>query len=140
MTLQVTRPTDVHERTFVFEILSGETHGNISMAIGLLGRKVGMTQVFNEAGMAIPDTVIEAGPCHVLQLRTADRDGYEGVQLGFLDKPRRLASRSQRGLVAKLDSKRSKARAKASIELLPKADCEPKRFVGEFRGAPGEIA
>ncbi len=110
------------------------------MAIGLLGRKVGMTQVFNEAGMAIPVTVIQAGPCHVLQLRTAERDGYEGVQLGFLDKPRRLASRAQRGLVAKLDSKRSKARAKAGVELLAKADCEPQRFVGEFRGAPGELA
>ena len=67
---------------------AGETHGNTAMAIGLLGRKVGMTQIFNEAGMAIPVTVIQAGPCHVLQLRTADRDGYEGVQLGFLDKPR----------------------------------------------------
>ena len=67
------------------------------MAIGLLGRKVGMTQVFDEAGAVIPVTVIQAGPCHVLQVRTAQRDGYDGVQLGFLDKPRRLASRSQRG-------------------------------------------
>ncbi len=74
------------------------------MAIGLLGRKVGMTQVFDEAGTAIPVTVIEAGPCPVLQLRTADRDGYEAVQLGFSDMPRRLASRSRRGHVAKLDS------------------------------------
>ena len=53
------------------------------MAIGLLGRKVGMTQIFDEAGTAIPVTVIEAGPCRVLQIRTADRDGYEAVQLGF---------------------------------------------------------
>ena len=78
------------------------------MAIGLLGRKVGMTQIFDEAGTCIPVTVIEAGPCHVLQVRTQERDGYEAVQLGFLDKPRRLASRSERGHVAKLDSKRSK--------------------------------
>jgi large subunit ribosomal protein L3 len=105
------------------------------MAIGLLGRKVGMTQVFDEAGTVIPVTVIEAGPCHVLQVRTAQRDGYDGVQLGFLDKPRRLASRSQRGHVAKLDSKRSRERAKAGVELLPKAGCEPKRLVREFRGA-----
>ncbi len=110
------------------------------MAIGLLGRKVGMTQVFDEAGTAIPVTVIEAGPCHVLQLRTADRDGYEAVQLGFRDKPRRLASRSSRGQVAKLDSKRSKAQAKAGVELLPKADCEPQRFVREFREPAGELA
>jgi large subunit ribosomal protein L3 len=104
------------------------------MAIGLLGRKVGMTQIFDEAGKAIPVTVIEAGPCRVLQLRTADRDGYEAVQLGYRDKPRRLASRSDRGHVAKLDSRRSKARAKAGIEAPAKADCEPQRFVREFRG------
>ena len=105
------------------------------MAIGLLGRKVGMTQIFDEGGNVVPVTVIEAGPCHVLQLRTPDRDGYEAVQLGFLDKPRRLASRSQRGHVAKLDSKRSKARAKAGVEPLAKADCEPQRFVRELRGS-----
>ena len=64
------------------------------MAIGLLGRKVGMTQIFDESGNVVPVTVIEAGPCHVLQLRTKERDGYEAVQVGFLDKPRRLASRS----------------------------------------------
>jgi large subunit ribosomal protein L3 len=100
------------------------------MAIGLLGRKVGMTQIFDEAGTVIPVTVIEAGPCHVLQLRTKDRDGYEAIQLGYRDKPRRLATRSQRGQVARLDSKR----AKSGVALLPKADCEPKRFVREFRG------
>src|SRR5882757_5632490 len=101
------------------------------MAIGLLGRKVGMTQVFDAAGTVIPVTVIEAGPCHVLQLRTKERDGYESVQVGFRDKPRRLASRAQRGQVAKLDSKR----AKSGVALLPKANCEPKRFVREFAAA-----
>jgi large subunit ribosomal protein L3 len=105
------------------------------MAIGLLGRKVGMTQIFDESGNVVPVTVIEAGPCHVLQLRTKERDGYEAIQLGFADKPRRLASRSQRGHVAKLDSKRSKAKAKAGVEILPKADCEPQRFIGELRGS-----
>ena len=109
------------------------------MAIGLLGRKVGMTQVFDEAGTAIPVTVIEAGPCPVLQLRTADRDGYEAVQLGFSDMPRRLASRSRRGHVAKLDSARSKARTKAGVELLVKADSEPQRFVRELAGAAGRV-
>ena len=104
------------------------------MAIGLLGRKVGMTQIFDESGNAVPVTVIEAGPCHVLQLRTLERDGYEAAQLGFADKPRRLASRSQRGQVAKLDSKRAKARAKAGVEIPSKPDCEPKRFIREIRG------
>ena len=50
--------------------------------------------------MSIPVTVVRAGPCHVLQVRTKEHDGYEAVQLGFLDKPRRLASRSERGHVA----------------------------------------
>jgi large subunit ribosomal protein L3 len=105
------------------------------MSRGLLGRKVGMTQVYREDGTAVPVTVIQAGPCSVLQVREMGRDGYEAVQLGFLDKPRRLAARSERGHVAKLESKRSKVRSAAGVELLPKADCEPKRFIGEFRGA-----
>lgn len=108
--------------------------------LGILGRKIGMTQIYDESGKVIPVTVLEAGPCNVLQVRTPDRDGYEAVQLGYLDKPRRLASRSQRGHVAKLDSKRSKARAAAGIEAPAKADCEPKRFVRELRGSAGELA
>ncbi len=51
--------------------------------IGLIGRKVGMTQVFGDQGEAIPVTVIEAGPCTVTEVRTADRDGYSAIQLGF---------------------------------------------------------
>lgn len=103
------------------------------MAIGLLGRKVGMTQVFDDKGTMIPVTVIQAGPCHVLQLRTADQDGYEAVQLGFDNKPRRLASRSQRGHVAKLESKRARRRTTGGVELPERANCEPKRFVRELR-------
>ena len=105
------------------------------MTTGLLGQKLGMTQLFLDGGRAVPVTVIEAGPCPVLQLRTKERDGYEAVQLGFRDKPRRLASRSQRGHVAKLDSKRSKSRAKAGVEIPAKAGCEPQRFIREFRGS-----
>jgi len=105
------------------------------MSRGILGRKVGMTQVYREDGTAVPVTVIEAGPCSVLQVRSMDRDGYEAVQLGFSDKPRRLARRSERGHVAKIESKRSKTRAAAGIEIVAKADCEPKRFIREFRGA-----
>lgn len=103
------------------------------MAIGLLGRKVGMTTVFDESGKAVPVTIIQAGPCHVLQVKTPERDGYEAVQLGYLDKPRRRASRSERGHVARLESKRQRARSAAGIETLPKPNCEPKRFVREFR-------
>lgn len=111
-----------------------------SQALGILGRKVGMTQVYDESGKVVPVTVIEAGPCSVMQVRTPDRDGYSAVQIGYLDKPRRLASRSERGHVAKLDSKRSKARAASGIEAIPKAGCEPKRFVREIRGGAGDLA
>lgn len=99
---------------------------------GLLGRKVGMTQIFAADGAIVPVTVIEAGPCPVTLVRTPDRDGYAAIQVGFLDKPRRLVSRSVRGQVANLDSRRSKLRSAA--DAVPKADCEPKRFVREFRG------
>jgi large subunit ribosomal protein L3 len=110
------------------------------MAIGLLGRKVGMTQIFDDTGRAVPVTVIQAGPCRVLQLRTADRDGYEAVQVGYLDMPRRLASRAARGHVAKLDSKRSRRLAGAGAEQAARANCEPQRFVREFRDLGGDFS
>ncbi len=119
------------------------------MAAGILGRKVGMTQIFDESGQAVPVTVIQAGPCDVLQVRTVERDSYEAVQLGYLDKTRpsddrsrsrsSQARRSERGHVtAKLNSKRAKRRAEAGVEPLPKADCEPKVFVREIRGPVGD--
>jgi large subunit ribosomal protein L3 len=103
-------------------------------AMGLLGYKVGMTQVFNDDGSIEPVTVIEVGPCPVLQLRTKEADGYHAVQMGFKDKPRKNARRSEQGHVAsKLQSKRKDARTKGGVQLLPKADCEPQRHVREFR-------
>ncbi len=93
-----------------------------------------MTQVYEEDGTVVPVTVVQAGPCNVLQIRSVDRDGYTAVQLGFEDKPRRLASRAERGHVAKLESKRAKKRADAGVELVDKAGCEPQRFIREFRG------
>ncbi len=55
------------------------------MTKGLIGKKIGMTQIFDEAGKVVPVTVIEAGPCVVTQLKTTENDGYEAVQLGFGD-------------------------------------------------------
>ena len=112
------------------------------MAKGILGQKIAMTQVFDESGKAVPVTVIQAGPCHVLQLRTPQRDGYEAVQLGYRDKKRAKgvrtrqsqATRAERGHVASISSKRSKRRASSGIQAVPKADCEPKRFIRELRG------
>lgn len=108
------------------------------MTKGILGRKVGMTQIYDEAGNAIPVTVVQAGPCRVLQVRTLERDGYEAVQLGFLDKPRRLARRSERGHVASLASKRAKKLSAAGVAAVEKANAEPKRFVRELRGPNAE--
>jgi large subunit ribosomal protein L3 len=100
------------------------------MPLGLLGQKLGMTQVFDDKGMSIPVTVLECGPCPVLQVRDQKTDGYDAVQVGFKDKPRRLASRAERGHVSR--DLQSKRRA-AGVPLAPKADTEPQRHVREFR-------
>ncbi len=90
------------------------------MAIGLMGRKVGMTQVFDERGKAIPVTVIQAGPCPVVQRKTAGRDGYEAIQLGFEAQAKR--SRVTRPLQGHFE--------KAGVGL--------QRHLGEIRLAGGE--
>lgn len=68
---------------------------------GLLGKKIGMTSVFDENGISVPCTVIEAGPCYVTQIRTKAKDGYEAVQLGFDEKPERLVNKPLGGHFAK---------------------------------------
>ena len=68
---------------------------------GIIGKKLGMTRVFNEDGTAIPVTVIEAGPCVVTQVKTVESDGYEAVQLGFERMRRKSASKPYEGHFAK---------------------------------------
>jgi large subunit ribosomal protein L3 len=82
---------------------------------GILGRKLGMTQVFQEDGKVIPVTVIEAGPCVVLQKKDLENDGYEAIQLGF-------------------DNKKLSRATKPEIGHAEKASTGPKRFVREIRG------
>ncbi|EAC5611438.1 50S ribosomal protein L3 [Listeria monocytogenes] len=84
------------------------------MTKGILGRKVGMTQVFTENGELIPVTVIEAAQNVVLQKKTVETDGYEAVQIGFEDKRAILSNKPEQGHVAK-------------------ANTTPKRFIREFR-------
>ncbi len=113
------------------------------MSLGLIGVKLGMTQVFVENGSVEPVTVLQLGPCPVLQIKYPStkgdksetrKDGYAALQLGFKDKPRRAATRPEQGHVAaNLKSKRKDARQKAGVQLPPKADCEPQRFIREFR-------
>lgn len=64
---------------------------------GLLARKVGMTQVFTERGTSVPVTVLEAGPCRVVQRKTGASEGYEAVQIGFGERPQRRAIKPQAG-------------------------------------------
>lgn len=79
---------------------------------GILGKKVGMTQVFDEKGENIPVTVIEAGPCYIAQIKTSDRDGYQSVQLGFGDVKEKRLARGERGHLGllKTDDKHTKRR------------------------------
>ena len=90
------------------------------MAKGILGRKIGMTQVFAENGDLIPVTVIEATPNVVLQVKTVETDGYEAIQVGFEDKRVKLSNKPEQGHVAK-------------------ANTAPKRFIREFRNVEGEV-
>ena len=87
---------------------------------GILGRKLGMTQVFTEDGVMIPVTVVEATPNIVLQKKTVENDGYEAVQIGFEDVKEARAT-------------------KASIGHAKKADTAPKRFVREVRDCELEV-
>ena len=88
---------------------------------GILGRKIGMTQVFDEQGNRICVTVIEAGPCTVLQVKTEESDGYHALQLGFADK-------------------REKNTSKPLVGHFAKANTAPKRYVREIRlDGPAEL-
>ncbi|MBE6581578.1 MAG: 50S ribosomal protein L3 [Ruminococcaceae bacterium] len=67
------------------------------MKKGIIGKKIGMTQIFDEVGNVIPVTVIEAGPCVVAQKKTAENDGYDAVQLGFIDAKEKHTTKPQQG-------------------------------------------
>jgi len=84
------------------------------MLKGLIGKKIGMTQIFDEAGVAVPVTLIEAGPCYVTQVRLPEKEGYAAVQFGFGEtKPKRLTS--------------------GEFGHLKKSELPPLRFLREFR-------
>ena len=94
---------------------------------GIIGKKVGMTSIFDAEGKNIPCTVIEAGPCVVTQLRTAEKDGYKAIQLAFDDKKEKNTSNPLKGHFAKANTtpkrklvefKRLKMRKALEIQLL----------------------
>lgn len=76
------------------------------MAVGLIGRKLGMTQIFDDQGRAFGVSVVQAGPCHVTQVRSQATDGYSAVQLGFDPVPERRLTRAERGHLGRLPSYR----------------------------------
>ena len=82
---------------------------------GLLGKKIGMTSVFSAEGKNVPCTVIEAGPCVVTQVKTVDNDGYDAIQLGFIDKKDKHTPNAEKG-------------------HFKKAGTTPKRHLAEFKG------
>ena len=84
------------------------------MKKAILATKVGMTQIFNENGALVPVTVLQAGPCVVTQVKTAENDGYKAVQVGFVDKREKLVNKPQKG-------------------HFDKAGVSYKRYVREFR-------
>jgi large subunit ribosomal protein L3 len=67
------------------------------MALGLIGKKIGMTQIFDEAGMVIPVTVLQLGPCPIIQVKRKATDGYTAIQIGYGDKPERLVNKPELG-------------------------------------------
>jgi len=69
----------------------------------ILGKKIGMTQIFDEDGLVIPVTVIEAGPCTVVQKKTIETDGYNAVKVGFEDVPERKLNKPEKGLFSKIN-------------------------------------
>lgn len=74
------------------------------MAVGILGTKLGMTQVFDEKGKAIPVTVIQAGPCSITQVKTPETDGYSALQIGFGETTTKALSKPELGHLAKSNS------------------------------------
>ncbi len=90
------------------------------MLKGLIGKKVGMTQIFDDDGLAVPVTLIEAGPCYVTQLRLPEQDGYSAVQLGFGEvKPKRLTG--------------------GQLGHLKRSSIPPLRYLREFREKDPEV-
>lgn len=75
------------------------------MKKSILGRKLGMTQIFNEAGKVVPVTVIQAGPCVVLQKKTVETDGYDAIKVGFEEIREKLVNKPDKGQFAKADAK-----------------------------------
>jgi large subunit ribosomal protein L3 len=93
----------------------------MAMGLGIIGKKVGMTQIFDQDGNCIPVTVVQAGPCFVTDIKTKERDRYSAVQLGYQEVPERKLTLPQRG-------------------HLKKAEVKPLKVLREFRVPEDSVA
>ena len=100
------------------------------MKKAILATKVGMTQIFNEDGSLVPVTVLQAGPCVVTQIKTVENDGYEAVQVGFVDKKERIVNKDKGG---KKEVVHRNGVGKAMKGHFDKAGTTTKRYVREFK-------
>ena len=100
------------------------------MKKAILATKIGMTQIFNEDGVLVPVTVLQAGPCVVTQVKTAENDGYSAVQVGFVDKKERIVNKDKNG---KKEIVHRHGVNKALKGHFDKAGVSCKRYVREFR-------
>ncbi len=100
------------------------------MKKAILATKVGMTQIFAEDGTLIPVTVLQAGPCVVTQVKTVENDGYEAVQVGFVDKKDKIINKDAKG---KKEIVHANGTTKAMQGHFKKAGTTSKRFVREFK-------
>ena len=90
---------------------------------GLIGKKIGMTRVFNSSGQAIPVTVLEVGPCHVTQVKTIENDGYDSVQIGYIEANSKHVNKPTAGHFSK--SKVTPTKVLAEFQKVPKFDYKP---------------
>ncbi|MDH3590837.1 MAG: 50S ribosomal protein L3 [Planctomycetota bacterium] len=109
---------------------------------GLLGKKLGMTQIYDESGRALPVTAIEAGPCTVMQVKTKERDGYSAIQIGYQDVPPRnvpddILKRAQ-GKYARQQVLYGRATRPAVGHAFKAGESAPKRILRELRLAEGQ--
>ena len=100
------------------------------MKKAILATKVGMTQIFTQDGALVPVTVLQAGPCVVTQVKTAENDGYSAVQVGFVDKKERIVNKDKNG---KKEIVHRHGVNKALKGHFDKAGVSCKRYVREFR-------
>lgn len=100
------------------------------MKKAILAEKIGMTQIFDEKGVLTPVTVLQAGPCAVLQVKTVENDGYEAVQVGFKEKKEKVTTKDGAG---KKVIRNPHGATKAEAAHAKKAGTTPKQFVREFK-------